>query len=177
MGMFLGDDDGYIGGLLETLNLHFGDFEDVPDSGADKLHPNEKNMRLHASGIREMQAIQAEFQVFKPGRPLVQSMQALGVAGRLNTSVKRKWFRLLSWLDRVPSSDPKVSGGEAIVARLVQHLQPGNPDLDPVHFKAHDARQQQQVLITPKDRPVFYLERDFLTISIPMAPRPPKTGH
>ena len=171
MGMFLGDDDVYIGGLLEDLNLRFGDVLPVQDTAVDALSSGEQRMRLQASGILEMQAIQAEFEVFKAGRPLVLSLRALGIGGQGNAFVKRKWYRLLNWLDSVPSADPKVSGGQAIVAALVRHLQPGPVAPHPVHFKAHDARQEPGVLITANDRPIFYMERDFLTISIPMAPR------
>jgi hypothetical protein len=177
MGMFMGMDDMYIEGLLEVLNLRFGAFPDVQDTAADTLDATEHAMRLNASGIREVQAIQAEFEVFRAGRPLVQSLRALGLGGHWNGALKRKWFKLLNRLDKLPSEDPALSGGQAIVAALVEHLK----DLDPmpVHFKAHDAAGQAggaRVLIIRKDRPIFYIQKDFLTISIPMAARPQQQG-
>lgn len=173
MGMFMQQDDSYIQGLLEVLNLRFGTFDDVPDTAADKLETSELAMRLNASGIRELQAIQQEFQVFRAGRPLVQSLRALGVGGLWNAHVKRKWYKLLNRLDRIPSEDPALTGGQAIVAALVAHLNDRDPD--PVHFRAHDGATQAggaKVLIIRKDRPVFYMHQTFLTISIPMAARP-----
>lgn len=175
MGMFMGIDDMYIEGLLEVLNLRFGTYPDVLDSGADTLSGAENAMQINASGVREVYAIQAAVEVFKVGRPLVQSLRALGVAGAWNPVVQRKWLKLLTRLDDLPSNDANgLPGGAAIVAALIHHLRAQNIDPDPVHFKAHDARNQQggaRVLITPNDRPVFYIDRDFLTISIPMTPR------
>lgn len=173
MGMFMGDDDMYIEGLLAALNMRFGFFPVAPDPPGDSLNAGERTMQINASGIREVKAIQDEFEVFKVGRPLVQSLRALGMGGLWNGPVKRKWFKLLNRLDALPSSDANLSGGQAIVAALVQHLQDQIPS--PVHFKAHDARTQPggaRVLIVQNDRPVFYIERDFLTVSIPMQPRP-----
>jgi hypothetical protein len=175
MGMFMGIDDMYIEGLIETLNLRFGIYPDVPDSGADTLNADENLMQLNASGIREVQAIQAATELFKANRPLVQSLRTLGVGGEWNPQMRRKWLKLLNRLDTMPSNDPTgLSGGKAIVAAMMEHLRLQNVDPDPVHFKTHDSRSQQggaRVLITKGDRPVFYIDRTFLTISIPMTPR------
>lgn len=174
MGMFMGIDDMYIEGMLEVLNLRFGVFPNIDDKPDDKLDPDELVMQLNVSGVREVQQIQADVELFKAGRPLVQSMRALGIAGPWNNFVRRKWFKLLNQLEKLPSSTQGVTSGQAIVAALIAHLDPQNQDPDPVHFKAHDGRNQQggaQVLITPNDRPIFYIDRTFLTISIPMAPR------
>ena len=169
MGMFMGIDDMYIGGLLEVLNLHFGTFPNIDDKGEDKLEPDESTMELNVTGIREIRAIQAEFQIFRTDKALVKSLRALGVGGHWNAFVKRKWFKLLNRLDKKPSSDPALTGGKAIVAALIDHLKVQDPD--PVHFKAHDLRTEPRVLIIKNDRPVFYIDRTFLTISIPMEPR------
>jgi hypothetical protein len=171
MGALMGNDDAYVGGLLETLNLCFGSYPDAPPGATDeRLATNEAQMGLGTNGIREVRAIQAEFKLFDVNRPLVQSLRALGVGGLWNAHVKRKWFMALRRLDHYPSNFQGLSGGKAIAQALADHLQ--DPDPNPVHFTAHDARTAgAQVLITPKDRPVFYLEQDFLTVSIPLTPR------
>jgi len=172
MGALMGQDDAYVGGLLETLNLSFGKFpEAVPVSGDERLATNETAMRLGTSGIDEIRAIQAEFKIFDVNRSLVESLRALGVGGLWNAAVKRKWYMALRRLDHYPSNFQGLSGAKAIVQALIDHLQPEDPG--PVHFTAHDARGPggAQVLITLKDRPVFYLDQDFLTVSIPLTPR------
>jgi hypothetical protein len=174
MGMFMADDDMYIEALLEDMNLRFGAFQ-VNDPSAyqagapDALDSAELGMRLDAHGIAEIRAIQKDFEVFRPDRRLVQSMRALGVGGRWHLAAKRRWYKLLSQLDQLPSSDPQRNGGDAIVAALIDHLMADPPD--PVHFRAHDATQPggDRVLIIPNDRPLFYLPKQvFLTISLPM---------
>jgi hypothetical protein len=172
MGMLMGDDDAYVGGLLETLNLAFGRYPDaLPGTGDERLVANETKMGLGTSGIREIRAIQAEFNVFDVNRPLVESLRALGVGGLWNPHVKRKWYMALRRLDHYPSNFQGMDGGKAIAQALADHLQDADPN--PVHFTAHDAGGAggAQVLITLKDRPVFYLDQDFLTVSIPLTPR------
>lgn len=172
MGILMGRDDAYVGGLLETLNLCFGSYPDaLPGPDDERLAANESKMGLGTSGIREVHAIQAEFKIFDVNRPLVESLRALGVGGLWNPHVKRKWYMALRRLDHYTSNFQGLSGGKAIAQSLADHLQ--NPDPDPVHFTAHDARGAggAQVLITMKDRPVFYLDQDFLTVSIPLTPR------
>lgn len=172
MGALMGQDDAYVGGLLETLNLAFGSYPDaLPGAGDERLATNESKMALGTSGIREIQAIQAEFKIFDVNRSLVESLRALGVGGLWNPHVKRKWYMALRRLDHYPSNFQGLSGGKAISQALADHLQAAEPD--PVHFTAHDARGigGAQVLVTPKDRPVFYLDQDFLTVSIPLTPR------
>lgn len=155
MGAFMLDDDIYIGSLLEMLNLRFGRYEsgNTPD------------------GINEIQAIQKEFRIFEEGRPLMHSLRALGVGGLWNPSMKNRWLDLLNWLDKVDSQTPSLKGGPAIVRELIKHLESEKPE--PVYFKAHDSRKGdliERVRIT-KGRPVFYMNQDYLVISIPMKPR------
>ena len=175
MGMLIGDDDPYIGSLLETLNQLFARLPDAPPGSKDiAMTSTEDQLGLHLSGVQEMRAIQAEFKLFDVNRPLVQSLRALGVGDRWNRDLKRKWYMLIQRLDKTGSNRAGLSGGKAIADALAQHLQSGTPD--PVYFKAHDSRTEgSDVLITPKDRPVFYIEQDFLTISIPMKPRTAQT--
>lgn len=174
MGMLMEEDDMYIGGLLEALNLYFGKFPDTKDTDTDILNGDENQMLLNVNGINEIFAIQQEFQVFRPGLALVKSLRALGVGGQWNNTLKRKWYKLLNRLDDYPSSDPANTGGKAIVAALIDHLAPEHWRPDPVHFMAHDSSTQAggaRVLIFKHQRPLFYMGQDFLTISIPMKDR------
>ena len=171
MGMLIGDDDPYIGGLFEVLNQLFARLPDAPPGTNDvAMNPPEGQLGLQLSGVLEMQAVQAEFKLFDVNRPLVQSLRALGVGERWNRDLKRKWYMLIQRLDGYNSNYAGLSGGKAIADALAKHLATQNPD--PVYFKAHDSRTDgADVRITPKDRPVFYMEQDFLTISIPMKPK------
>lgn len=171
MGIYVGDDDPYIGGLFEVLNQLFAGLPDAPPGPNDvALNLTEDKLGLQLSGVQEMRAVQAEFKLFDVSRPLVQSLRALGVGGRWNRDLKRKWYMLIQRLDDHGSNRGGLTGGKAIADALAQHLQSENPD--PVYFKAHDMRTDgKDVLITPKDRPLFYIEQDYLTISLPMKPK------
>ena len=177
MGMLMKEDDSYIPGLLEMMNLYFGTYPDVVDGPGETspLRQSEVDMRLGVNGIREIQAIQTEFGLFKAGRPLVQSLRALGVGGLWNHPMKKKWYKLLARLDDYPSNVVGLTGGVAIVATLIKHLDPTTTlDPDPVYFKAHDSATQSggaSVLVLPGPRPVYYIQRDFLVFSLPMKAR------
>jgi hypothetical protein len=45
-------------------------------------------------------------------------------------------------------------------------------------MRAHDLRTkgENKVVIAESDDPLFYLEQEYLTISLPMAPKPRETG-
>ena len=176
MGALTRDDDYFVGSFLETLNLCFGSYPDaLPTADDARLTASEAAMKLGTNGIREIQAIQAEFNIFDVDRPLVQSLRALGVGGAWNPHAKRKWYMALRRLDHYPSNVAGLTGGKAIAKTLADHLASDNPR--PVHFKAHDTRAEgAQVLITQRARPVFYLEEDYLVISIPMTPRSASPG-
>ena len=64
-----------------------------------------------------------------------------------------------------------VAAPEGVDA-LVKNL--GSKKPLPVYFESHDMRQGgedgKKVLVTDKGRPVFYIERDYLVISLPMKP-------
>lgn len=170
MGALMRSDDYYVGNFLETLNLYFGSYPDALPSGDEpRLTAAEVAMKLGSNGIREIQAIQAEFKIFDADRPLVQSLRALGVGGTMNPHAKRKWYMALRRLDHYASNIRGLTGGKAIAKVLAEHLKAEDPD--PVHFKAHDARAEGSEVLITKGRPVFYLERDHLVISIPLTPQ------
>ena len=91
--------------------------------------------------------------------------------------MRARWFKLLEDLSSYGSNVGTMDGNKAIVTSLVSNLESAKPL--PVHFKAHDSRTtatSRRVLIERPSRPIFYLEQDFLTVSLPMKPRPHKKG-
>jgi mRNA-degrading endonuclease YafQ of YafQ-DinJ toxin-antitoxin module len=155
MGTFMKDHDIYIGSLLEDLNLRF-----APSQGR----------ATHFGGIEEMVALQKEFKIFKKGRSFKASCAALNLVSR-NNEVKTLWFSLLANLERHPSAKKGEDGDSAIVNALVKNLAAAAPL--PVYFTSHDMRGDKsnaEVKITTKSRPIYYIEQDYLTISLPMQP-------
>ena len=114
-----------------------------------------------------MAALLKEFQIFKKGRSFMTSVSALNVAA-LNHDTKERWHKYLEHLSGYKSNVGSSNGDQAIVEAIAKNLAAKDPL--PVHFTSHDLREDKRVLITPKARPVFYLEHDFLTISMPMHP-------
>jgi hypothetical protein len=155
MGYFMKHNDILIGSMLDQLNLRF-----APPQGKEKTY----------GGIEEMAALQKEFGIFKKGRPFARSVAVLNLAA-YNNDAKNHWHDLLGNLDRHKSNRGKLNGDAAIIDALVKNLGSKNPL--PVHFTSHDMREggeSDKVLITDKARPVFYIERDYLVISLPMKP-------
>jgi hypothetical protein len=155
MGQFMKDHDIYIGTMLEDLNLRF-----APSQGRT----------THFGGIEEMAALQKEFKIFKKGRSFKTSCTILNLGAR-NNEVKNLWQSMLANLSRHPSAQKGKDGDSAIVDALIKNLSSATPL--PVYFTSHDMRgdaSNVQVKITPKSRPVHYLEQDYMTISLPMQP-------
>jgi hypothetical protein len=155
MGQFMKDHDIYIGTMLEDLNLRF-----APSQGRS----------THFGGIEEMAALQKEFKIFKKGRSFKTSCMILNLGAR-NNEVKNLWQSMLSNLSRHPSSVAGKDGDSAIVDALIKNL--ASPSPLPVYFTSHDMRgdaSNVQVKITPKARPVHYLEQDYMSVSLPMQP-------
>jgi hypothetical protein len=144
-----------IGSMLDQLNLRF-----APPQGREKTY----------GGIEEMAALQKEFEIFKKGRPFATSVAVLNLAA-YNNDAKNHWHDLLGNLGEHESNRGKLDGDEAIIDALVKNLALKKPM--PVYFTSHDMRaggESKKVLITEKARPVFYIERDYLVISLPMKP-------
>lgn len=153
MGYFMKEHDIYIGSMLDELNLRF-----APPQGKD----------THHGGIEEMVALQKEFKIFKKGRSFKTSVAALNLGAR-NNEVKNRWYDLLGALAKHDSNRPKQNGDVAIVNAIIKNLASKAPL--PVYFVSHDMRggkENAQVKIMDKSRPVHYLEQDYLTISLPM---------
>jgi len=155
MGFFMKHNDILIGSMLDELNVRF-----APPQGKEKTY----------GGIEEMAALQKEFVIFKKGRSFATSVSVLNM-GAWNNDAKNHWHDLLGNLHRHKSNRGKLNGDEAIVDALVKNLKAKKPL--PVYFTSHDMRRggdSEKVLITENERPVFYIERDYLVISLPMKP-------
>jgi hypothetical protein len=147
MGMFMLEDDIYIGSLLENLNLRFG-----------------------PGNLDEMVDLQKKFSVFSMKHSFRDSVDLLGLAGLWNTGIKSRWDRLLESYKKVPSDKKGRTGDQRIVSALMENLAAKNPL--PVHFTAHDSRKNPRVTVRSKDMAIFYMHETFLVVSLPMKPRP-----
>ncbi len=159
MGQFMGENDVFIGTFLELANLRF-----APRQGSEPEW---------FGGIDEIVELQKEFQVFQAGRSFQKSAALLGLGGHANSMARAGWFRLLADLRNYPSNKPGQDGDAAIVGAMLQNFALAAPL--PVYFMAHDSRPDgaRQVIIEDAARPLFYIEQDYVTVSIPMKPRTP----
>lgn len=158
MGMFMQEHDVYVGTMLDELNLRF-----APPHGAKEQF----------GGMEEMAALQKEFEIFKEGRSFRTSATALHLGGSANHEVKNRFYRYLGNLRRQKSNVAGENGDLAIVRALVRNLSARKPL--PVYFDFHDMRgagENKGVIIKDKARPLFYMDRDYLWISLPMRPIP-----
>ena len=155
MGYFMKEHDIYIETMLDELNLRF-----APSQGKES----------HFGGIQEMVALQKEFKILKKGRSFKTSCAVLNLGAR-NNEVKNLWQNLLGNLNRHESNKKGQNGDVAIVTALLKNLASKEPL--PVYFTSHDmrgAKENAQVKIIDRSRPIHYLEQDYLTVSIPMQP-------
>ena len=161
MGWFMKEHDVYVGTMLDDLNLRF-----APPHGAKEHH----------GGIDEMVELQKEFEIFKAGRSLRTSAMALHLGGALNHEVKNRFYAYLANLRRQKSNVKGENGESAIVKALVKNLSAKKPL--PVHFSTHDMRDKDApgVVIQDKGRPLFYMDQDYLCISLPAQPRTPEAA-
>jgi hypothetical protein len=163
MGALMAEDDIYIGPLFDLFNLRFG--------------PEQKDIELTAGGVSEIKALQDEFEIFQEGRPFLESAKLLGLGGLNNNRAKNRWYSVLAWLAKVPSDQDGEMGDQRIVNALIKNFARKSPL--PCFMKAHDSRDTGgyglQVVVR-EDNPVFYIERTYLTISVPMAPKVPPGG-
>lgn len=153
MGIFMKDQDVYVGTMLDELNRRF-----APPYGTKEQF----------GGIDEMVELQREFGIFKDGRSFRTSATALHLGGSANHEAKNRFYRYLGNLRRQKSNIVGQNGDVAIVAALLRNFSVKKPL--PVYFDYHDMREQNCVVIKDKARPLFYLERDYLWISLPAQP-------
>lgn len=156
MGMFMQQYDVYVGKMLDELNLRFA----PPQGGKEQF-----------GGIEEMVELQKEFEIFKEGRSFRTSATALHLGAAANHEVKNRFYRYLGNLRRQKSNIAGENGDLAIVRAIVRNLAAKKPL--PVYFGFHDMREGGEnsgVIIRAKARPLFYMDRDYLWISLPMQP-------
>ncbi len=160
MGIGISEEDLYVATLLDLFNLRFG------PSLADDPHAS------NYGGVAEMAALQREFQIFREGRPFVESAKLLGLGGLANNPMKNWWFEQLAKLPHFESDRPDESGDRRIVKALITNLDQARPQ--PCLMRAHDGRAEgaSRVLVSERSSPLFYVDDlDYLVISLPMRPR------
>ncbi|MET0742927.1 MAG: hypothetical protein ABWY78_06110 [Microvirga sp.] len=157
MGRIMKEDDLYISGLLDLLNIRFG---------------ASQGPREAFGGIPEMAELQREFKIFERGRSLRSCFAVLNLGGFWNTRAKNRWLELIDDLKSYPSDVPGEFGNDRIMNVIVENLESRNPV--PMYFKAHDSRgpEGRQVVVTQSSTAQFYVEQDHIVISIPMRPKP-----
>jgi len=177
--MLMKEDDIYIATFIDLFNLRFAPSEKPRSDAVKRGHPPPRMWDSSAphtedpgdwpfGGVAEMAHLQREFQIFRAGRPFWQSAALLGVGGQANARAKNRWLSLLMWVGTRPSDKRGQNGDQRIVNALIANLGKTNPL--PCYMMAHDMNgpDNGKVVVKERDRPLFYIEQDFLTISLPM---------
>lgn len=162
MGAIMKEDDCYIGGLLELMNLRFGIAELFDES---------------LGGIKEMAVLQKEFNIFQEGRALSACFGLLNLGGFWNARTKQRWFQLIDALSSSASKGEKLNDHDRLMNIFIDNL--NNPSPLPMYFEAHDAGGQRgpALYVTEQDHGPFYITSRHILVSIPMKPRQQrKTG-
>ena len=156
MGRIMKEDDLYISGLLDILNIRFG-----PSQGPGESY----------GGIPEMAALQREFKIFERGRSLKSCFAVLNLGGFWNTRAKNRWLELIDDLKSYPSDLPDEKGNDRIMNAIVANLESRRPV--PMFFKAHDSYgpEGRRVVVTRSPNAQFYVDKEHIVVSIPMRPR------
>jgi hypothetical protein len=156
MGRIMKEDDIFISGLFDLMNLRFG-----PSQGSEEAF----------GGIDEMLYLQKEFQIFQRGRSLRDCVALLNLGGFWNARARNRWLKLIGELDRYESDEPGVNGNDRIMNMMVENLESRRPL--PVLFQAHDSRSEdgRRVVVRNASTGLFYMEQPHIVVSIPMLPR------
>jgi hypothetical protein len=156
MGARMKEDDIYIGTFLDLFNVRFAPAQ-------SSLQPDPV-----FGGIAEIAKLQEEFEIFGPKRPFSEGAALLGLGGIYNALAKNRWLDLLR---NLPDE-----GDQKIADALVANFKKKQPL--PCYMQAHDSRAkgENRVIIVEGDAALFYLDQEYLMISLPMAPRPKQTA-
>jgi hypothetical protein len=167
MGKFMGPDDIYIEYLFELLNIRFSP---TPVEAPDDVDNFGKIPNPSFGGIEEIVELQRDFQIFQLGRTFERSIAILNLGGQWNARVRNRWYALLADLVHYGSNVNGMNGNDAIVSSLIKNL--GEKRVLPVYFKAHDSRKKNKriVIVGDEPKPIFYIDQEYLTISLPMKP-------
>ena len=154
MGMFMEENDIYVGSMLDELNIRF-----APSTAEDTA----------GGGIQELAPLDKEFGIFRQGRSFESSVATLNL-GAWNKAARKGWHDYLKTLDLYDSNQGILDGDAAIVQALTRNFASSSPL--PVYFTAHDMREPGQniVIVTESARPLFYMDADYLVVSFPMQP-------
>ena len=161
MGLVIDPHEIYFSTFIYRFNMRFG--PPMPTRGSV----------WHAGGIVEVAALQREFEIFRTGRPFLQSAALLGLLGLDNGPAKDRWIEYLTKMPKMRSDAAEMQGDQRIVEAIIDNLRRENPL--PCFMRAYDGRTREPGLVViTEERPVFYLESvTFLTISLPMRPAQP----
>ncbi|MEE1611434.1 hypothetical protein [Microvirga sp. CF3016] len=156
MGRIMKEDDIFISGLFDLMNLRFG-----PSQGPKEAY----------GGIEEMAELQREFQIFQRGRSFRDCVAVLNLGGFWNPRARNRWLQLIGDLGSYESDMPGVNGNDRIMDMMVENLASRRPL--PVLFQAHDSRSEDGRRVIVRDAPTgrFYIEQDHIIVSIPMLPK------
>ena len=126
MGRIMKEDDIFISGLFDLMNLRFG-----PSQGEKEAF----------GGIDEMKELQKEFQIFQKGRSFGSCVAVLNLGGFWNSRARNRWLKLIGALGDYESDIPGVNGNDRIMDMMVENLASRTPR--PVLFQAHDSRSDE----------------------------------
>ena len=155
MGAIMGEYDTHIPSFQHNFNMRF-----APEQ-------TEQHAR---GGIAEMKELHNNFKIFQPGRSFADSCRILGLGSHRNNDAKNRWFKLLRWLKTCPSDESGVDGDQRIVSAMIGNLERAQPL--PCFMTSHDGNTDPRVLVFREARPLHYMRQGFLTISLPLQPRP-----
>jgi hypothetical protein len=164
MGMIIEPHEVFFGSFLERFNMRFGPALPAGQSV------------WHSGGIAEIAALQKEFEIFREGRPFLQSACLLGLTGPHGGPANDRWIEYLTRLPGMRSDIDGVNGDQRIVRAIVEDLQRDTPL--PCYMRVYDGRTREPgLVIVAEEHPLFYLESvTFLTISLPMRPVQPRAA-
>jgi hypothetical protein len=156
MGRIMKEDDIFISGLFDLMNLRFG-----PSQGPKEAF----------GGIEEMAVLQKEFQIFQRGRSLKDCVAVLNLGGFWNARARNRWLTLIGELGLYESDEPGVNGNDRIMNMMIDNLASRYPL--PVLFQAHDSRSEdgRRVIVRNAPTGLFYMTQDYIIVSIPMLPK------
>lgn len=137
-----------VSGIFEQLNLRFGP----------------------GDAIKEMCALQKEFEIFSEKHSLRQSIALLNLGPGNHWPHRRGWYKLLDDLKGYPSDRKGQNAHDRMMSALRDHLGLGQPV--PIHFTCHDAGKDERLKVTApgRRRALVYSTQDYLIVSLPLRP-------
>jgi hypothetical protein len=116
--------------------------------------------------LREMVAIQKEFQIYSDKYSLRQAARLMNVVPR-DFKERQRWFLYLDHLKTYPSDQDGVNGHDRVVSARKKNLESDAPL--PMFVKTHLAADDDRVTVSV-GRPVPHEAQEYLVISVPTVP-------